>query len=687
MKAESSLIGIVFFFLTGVVGCTTNQKDQGDFQLLPQPQVFEVGGVSDLNFNSLQTCCVQSGEFPVAGKLARDLQIVKSSKEADVVIAVNPGLDVEPEGYHLRISAGQVNIEAKDNAGVLYAFMTLEQIIQDAREQKVNLPLCSIIDYPELAYRAIHWDVKHHLEKKEYYYKLLDKLAAYKVNGVIVELEDKLKYESHPQVGSIDAFTPEEWKELSEYAKERNIEISPLVQGLGHASFILKHQKYKHLRDNPESDWAFNPLDPETYELQFDLYKEAIEVTPYGRYLHVGGDEVHTTGKGSGKTPLELQLIWLDKVCRYAEENGRIPIFWDDMPLKHAGIYRPMFNKEMTEEDVDSVWAENEHKLLDFLDRFPKNCIYMRWNYSAAEAIGNQKTMEWFREKDLKVMGATAGQTRWVLMPQEESNMNNIRSFAKSTIESGLDALLLTLWDDDSPHFELYIRGILAFAEYTWSGDVRSKEEIKRAYRQREFSRAASADELAFIDDLEIPVRFWKNALVFGNRRNHLQKMDDPAEQGIIELPDLANKGEWAKIHSRRLEEAQLAYDTSQEALKKIHKMKSKALRNQYSLEVYEQVAKLTASTTGLLLDLKKLDESANKEDEAKILEAVKQYPDRFVKLRSELEEVYGKTRVLIKPDEYILDQDHHVHLANQTRNFDWQFYPEILVMEKIKSY
>jgi len=185
-------------------------------------------------------------------------------------------------------------------------------------------------------------------------------------------MEDKLKYERQPVIASADALSIDDWKQLSNYASDRNIEISPLIQGLGHASFVLKHDEYKDLRDDPESDWAFNPLDPGTYQVQFDLYLDAIEATPDGRYLHIGGDEVHTTGRNSGKSPLELQLIWLNKVCAFAKEHDRIPIFWDDMPLKRAGVYRPMFNTELSEQEVDSIWQVNEYKLLEFLDQFPK---------------------------------------------------------------------------------------------------------------------------------------------------------------------------------------------------------------------------------------------------------------------------------------------------------------------------
>ena len=165
----------------------------------------------------------------------------------------------------------------------------------------------------------------------------------------------------------------EEWREISKYALARNIEISPLVQGLGHASFVLKHKKNKPLRDDPNSDWAFNPLNPKTYELQFDLYLDAIEAFPHGKYLHIGGDEVQTSGRGSGKSPLELNLIWLNKVTSFASKQNRIPIFWDDMPLKQANLMGPIYNNKMSKSEVDSIWMANEPNLNRFIEQFPKN--------------------------------------------------------------------------------------------------------------------------------------------------------------------------------------------------------------------------------------------------------------------------------------------------------------------------
>ena len=345
-----------------------------------------------------------------------------------------------------------------------------------------------------------------------------------------------------------------------------------------------------------------------------------------------------------------------------------------------------MFDTKLTKKEVDKVWEENEHKLLEFLDQFPKNCIYMRWNYHSPQAIGNSKAMEWFRNNGMQVMGATAGQTRWVLMPQRESNIENIKSFAVSSINNNLNGLLLTLWDDDSPHFELYMRGIIAFAEYTWTGEKRLKEDVKSAYRQREFSNTLAAPEFAFIDQLENPVAFWKNALLIGNKRNYLQSHENPIDELVVNLPDPKNKGEWSIQHAKRLEHSAQVLQSCDSIATKISTMKSQAIRNIYTLEVYEQVNELVRFAPKALLALKAFDEAQSQQQELDATRNLKQLSEEFDALRKQFELIYGKTRVLIKPDNYILDQDHHVHLANQTISFDWQFFAEILFLKKIEK-
>ena len=201
-----------------------------------------------------------------------------------------------------------------------------------------------------------------------------------------------------------NAISKQEMQAICRYAQERNVEISPLVQGLGHAGFILKH--HWELRENPSSDWEFCPTNPKTYEFQFDLYRDALEAMPYGRFLHVGGDETMAIGidercKATDKSAFELQMGWLRKVCDFAKSNGRIPIFWDDMPLKYGGLW----DMAHGDNDTDDLHWDTQ-KLDSVIDLFPKDCVYMRWNYRDATRPGHQRILKWYHDKGLRVMAA-----------------------------------------------------------------------------------------------------------------------------------------------------------------------------------------------------------------------------------------------------------------------------------------
>ena len=666
-------------FLLILGSCQTVTKSDARFELLPSPSEMTISGQSKLELE----------EVEASFEKAKKAMLEKGSLDGteSFLFTLQPDLDLKKEGYLMEISADQISIQAPADAGLWYGLMTLGQLIQDAKDQDAALPLVKIKDEPALDYRAVHLDVKHHLEKKEYYFELMDRFAAQKINAVIVEIEDKLQYELQPKVGSSDAFSISEWKELSDYAMARHIRISPLVQGLGHVSFILKHPEYIPLRDDPGSDWAFNPLNEETYKVQFDLYEDALKAFPYANYLHVGGDEVHTTGRNSGKSPLELQLIWLNRVSEYAAQRGLTPIFWDDMPLKNAEVYRSIYDSKLTKAQVDSIWSANEPNLNKYIDMFPKNCVYMRWNYDMPESPGNNRAIQWFSDNGLKVMGATAGQTRWNLMPLDQSNTNNIRDFALISIRNKADGLLLTLWDDDSPHFELYQRGISIFAEYTWAGEKRSVDQLHQAYRQRAFGPEFASAEHEFINDLEGPVADWKNLLLENRRdRNRLRKLENPINEAVISFPKLDSAGKWTEKYQSKITQAQANLARVDSILQQIQEIKKSALRNTYQLEVYEQVAEVVQFSNRAIITLAELDEpSGEKRVVAK--SKLQQMEAEWVSIQTKVEEVYGKTRQLNKPEGYILDQDHHVHLANQALKFsDWQFYVEGLFLEKMEQ-
>ena len=116
----------------------------------------------------------------------------------------------------------------------------------------------------------------------------------------------------------------------------------------------------------------------------------------------------------------------------------------------------------------------------------------------------------------------------------------------------------------------------------------------------------------------------------------------------------------------------------------KIKQIKELTAKNQYMIEVYERVNELAGFTPRLLLLLKLYDQAKDEAQRLIALDKINYLKKEFFTLKDRLEKTYSKTRVLHKPQDYILDQDHHHHLANQTNNFDWQFAAELLMFEKI---
>ncbi|MGC4034434.1 MAG: glycoside hydrolase family 20 zincin-like fold domain-containing protein [Chitinophagaceae bacterium] len=661
---------------------------ENHFRLMPQPQKVELLAEKGITWSDVRNIrLVGEVEKPVMPPLLAGLPITKSTTQGTVSLMIDNKLKLPSnEGYILEIKAGFINITAISKEGLFYGLQTLQQLIEDARDQQIQIPSCRITDYPEIAYRAIHLDMKHHLESIRYYYEIIDRLAAIKINAVIVELEDKLRYRKASIVGAPNSISIEEFAALNKYAKDRFIEISPLVQGLGHASFILKHEAYKNLRDDSLSDWAFDPLNPDTYKLQFALYEDAIAATPYGRYLHVGGDEVGNLGKSelakkSGMSPLELQMYWLKKVTEFAQQHNRIPIFWDDMVFKLSKLYETTYDKDIPVQEVNERWARNEHLLNENLNLFPKNCVYMRWNYDYPLIPGNQKAIEWYNKNHLQMMAATAAQQTWPMLPRSRSNFQAIKDFCKLTSGNNANGILCTIWDDASPHFETVWRGIYDFALFSWNYEDLNIENTHKLFRHRFYAPALATPENEFEDLLEDVLPFWETALLAEGDRDNYHKTFK-----LIDLPDEAKQGEWTANNKLRIEQALKMVDVYAKIKVKIKQAMETARRNQYSLEVMNQVNELQVYSARLILLLAEYDKATLDNKKSKI-RLVKNYTDSFSIIRSVFETIYAKTRIMGNGEGYQLDDNVHAHLANGTNNTDWMFMYELPMNQKIDDW
>ena len=162
--------------------------------------------------------------------------------------------------------------------------------------------------------------------------------------------------------------------------------------------------------------------------------------------------------------------------------------------------------------------------------------------------------------------------------------------------------------------------------------------------------------------------------------------MEDPVNEAVIDLPFSGDHEDWSSEYSMKLQNAAMAQRNCNKVEAILDSMKMKAVRNKYRLEVYEQVNNLVRFSGQVLFDLMAYDISSTAQEKQEALARLQQYPEEFLLIRTTLEEVYGRTRILHKPEGYLLDQDHHHHLANQSINFDWQFGAEIYFLEKLEE-
>jgi hypothetical protein len=713
----SFTVGLIFLFELNLYADTLPSP----FKILPQPQSVMLANGEGLEPRSLQHVSIK-GDFkmPVVGDMLSQLTISNSAGNNTLTLILdttNTSLTSD-EGYVMTISKGKAEIMAKGEAGLFYGCQSLEQLLEDAKDFNKPVPACTITDYPVLSYRAVHFDVKHHLDHMNYYYQSIDRLARYKINAVIFEFEDKLRYQRQPLVGAPQSISIDEMAALTKYARERHIEITPLVQGLGHATFILKHEAYANLRELPWNSWAFCPLNEATYQVLFDLYRDAIKATPGSKYLHVGGDEIGNIGLCPRCKPtadkegmMSLNLYWLKRVCEFAKENNRIPIFWDDMPFQHAGLYKSTWSDEVTATEANEAWKQGVSKLDELLVDFPKNCIYMRWNYSMARQPGNILALDWYKSHGLKAMIATATNTEggMFFQPDERDKgmasegIITIKSFIQLAAEKKISGMLCTAWDDKSPHMENYWRGFIAAAEYSWNPNNRTLEEYDDAWLQREFGLSIS-DYLKFNNQLRNGSALWYEAFFRkGNLfddDNVLQSMKRlehwlPPLEGqenkqfdyttkLIELPDLKSPGSWSQKYKDRISRSAVEVNNYPALVQRLKELYNSSKRNRYYWELSLALYKFQTSAPRLLVALKQSD-SPDKTQHKAGIEQVRKAVDEFQQSWMNLQNVYSETRFISYPPNYVPDR--YFHLASQREDLSWMIQAQELYNGMIEKW
>ncbi len=491
------------------------------------------------------------------------------------------------QGYELAVSRDRIDLRAQGEPGLFYATRTLLQIVHRDRAG-ASVKGMTIRDWPDIAERAIHYDTKHHQDKSEYVREFIRTLADYKINMLVWEWEDKFAYPSHPEIGAPGAFTLEEMQAFTHYARQYHVQIVPLVQGLGHVSFILKWPQYAHLREIPASNWEFCPRKEGTYQLLFDLWADAMKATPGSSYIHLGTDETYELGQG------------IDCGCRgRAAEVGRYGLMMDFLERCHRNV-APQGRKVM-------AWVEE---------------------YKPEEKAKAPKGLVTFPEPlklDLARQSRDAGNPAWIYDPnpgiehlflpylyrrsesggdRENSLDTSYRTLATAAPSKIFDGMLCTSWDDSGLHNQVWMMRFVHAAEYSWNGRAPTHAEFVDKYVAN-FYGPEARDLPGLWMLLNRGAYFYMDS--FGRKVWHEADAEKTA------LPDLPVgeivefKPFWNRQYKQRVEAASSQSQRMQRALEICEDNLRRPVRHAYDFEVFASIARMighSARTYRMLSEL-----------------------------------------------------------------------------------
>jgi len=691
-----TILLFVFGFISKSAG--TELSDLGLY-VLPYPQQVALTGEAFV-FKSSLNIVLNKNHSPAdefaAYELANDLKTqwniqagVGNSKGAYSIVFVRKKNNSKliKGSYQISTGKNEIIITSNDEEGLFYGTRTLLQLIKKDKDG-YQVPGLKINDWPAILQRAVHYDTKHHQDKMSYVKSFIKELADYKINMLVWEWEDKFAYPSHPEIGAPGAFTPQEIRDVTAYAKKYHIQIVPLVQGLGHSSFILKWPQFAHLREIPASNFEFCPLKEGAYDLLFDLWKDAINATPGSEYIHIGSDETYELGqcenckrKAAEISKKGLYHLFTDKAAKFILSQKRKPMAWETpmgWEMNNSGMtVQPNKGLVLTEDDT------RREMMIDNARR-AKQLGYEVFFYDPNPGIEPLFLPYFYREEtDTDSIGCL------------EESYNVLKKAAVSGVYHGM---IRTSWDDAGLHNQMWMLSFITSAAFSWNGNSPGFADFKESYFKNYYGDQAENMEELFTLLNEGGYYYWNS---FERKVWHW------GEIGKTYLPDLP-RGDaveydpyWNILHKDMVQKSKAELEKMNRALAIINANKITGSKHQYDFELFESIVQLIRHTCMAYDDLSRVEKSIkeanrltfiNRDSTYMYLEQAAEIVADCIKQRTEVFDnlvfIWEKTRLpkgmSVGDKKFFFQQDRTRHFANRRPDMTYLIYDEQkLGMEK----
>ena len=701
---------IIAFFLLGILfpyNCAGSELSDLGLHVIPYPQQVEIGENNFILKSPVNIALDKNYtliDLQTARQLKKELQEkwglkveITNNKGPSTIILTRKGISktIGSQGYKLTTNSTVLTINSNGEEGLFYGVQTLFQLIKRTRG-RTYVPGMEITDWPDVKIRAAHYDTKHHQDKASYVKSFIRDLAKYKINMLVWEWEDKLAYKSHPEIGAPGAFTIQEMKEFTKYARKYHIELVPLVQGLGHVSFILKWDKFKHLREVADSDWEFCPLKNGTYDLLFELWDEAIKATPGSKYIHIGSDETFELGQCNECKAMAREIgtsglyhLFASKASKHLEKSRKV-MLWE-RPMGWEQNRSPIKN---IKPDTDLVLTESySYETPDFkYAKESKSMGFEVFMYDPNPGLEPLFLPYHYRKRGGKKI--------------EGSMSNSYKLLSNSSQSKVFDGMINTSWDDSGLHNQMWMLSFVTSAQYSWNATAPNIEEFEDSFFFSYYGK--DAVDMKELYDLLNDGAYYYAATFERNVWHH-------GVIGKTHLPDLP-RGQyieydeyWNSEYKDMIVRSEKQSKNMLRALQIIEANKMLYLDHSYDLELYQSIAELINHTCLTYLDLSKLEETVkaahrnaflNRKSAYKSLLKAEQLIENSLARRektfNDLTIIWEKTRLpkgmSTSDKQYFYKMDRSRHFANRTSDLSYLIYDEQLLdmegyLERLKEY
>ncbi|NXQ79961.1 HEXDC Hexosaminidase, partial [Nyctibius grandis] len=223
--------------------------------------------------------------------------------------------------------------------------------------------------------RLVHLDLKGAAPRVSYLEQVFPLLSRLGANGVLIEYEDMFPFKGELEIlRSPYAYSEEDIERIQQLAELHKLEVVPLVQTFGHVEFILKHEKYQHLREVERFPNSFNPHVPDTLALLKSILAQVMEKHRRSTWIHIGADEVFHLGEGTdsknwmSRNKGDVGTMFLKHIKEVlgfiaTQYWGLRALMWDDMLRKiSVGALQGPFLAKYAESGFEAVWFASAFK-------------------------------------------------------------------------------------------------------------------------------------------------------------------------------------------------------------------------------------------------------------------------------------------------------------------------------------